>query len=359
MIFRKQDYTPTEVNPQLEAKISKVQDFARKIAPDDWKAKIDSISENMTVIVCESGLIHKTMSNGKLKDVKLAAGAHKFFTDINEADYSTNQGVALRMGASDHVIAHEVLHAFSSETGKTENYGFIKTGAKYSKYDNKGNTLISQGLDLNEAITDALASRFNGKIGPNAGCSYVSQVIMADLLMGENLENNNFIHDVYFGVSENFARDFNKTVQVADVNFQEYLNGFSVTGTEDNQKKADKLLKGAVEYNLRKAKTPEEIEKVFAFQTKVIDFYKNGGFDTGFIEDEEIARLEELTTFAEEMKKQCKSNFREEENVSDKISTLRGIGGEVKIPNKPQVRSKENMLGLNFVSNLREGGYSE
>lgn len=324
MIFRKQDYTPVESNPQIETKINEVKEFALKIAPDNWKEKINDIAQKMTVIVCENGPTHKAMHNGKLKDMKLSssAGAHKFFTDSNDSDFSANQGVAFRIGVSNHIIAHEVLHAFSSESGKTETGNFIKTGASYVEEDNNGQIKIRKGTDMNEAITDALASRFQGKFGPNTeGASYVSQVIMADLLMGENIEDNSFIHDVYFGKSENFIQDFNKTVKTADVKFEEFLSGFKVVGTEDDCKKADNLLKGAIEYNLRKAQTVEEIERIFAFQSKIIDFYRNGELATGFIENEDIVRLDKLKIFAGKMRNMCKSAFIEKDKKASRCNS--------------------------------------
>lgn len=328
MIFRKQDYTPVESDPQIEAKINEVKEFALKIAPDNWKEKINDIAQKMTVIVCENGSKHKVMHNGKLKDMNLssAAGAHKFFTDVNDVDFSCNQGVAFRKNVSNHVIAHEVLHAFSSESGRVDGAGFVKTGASYTEEDGNGQVKVRRGSDINEAITDALASRFRGKFGPNTeGASYVSQVIVADLLIGENVENNNFIHDVYFGKSENFIRDFNKTVKTADINFEDYLSGFKVIGTEDESKKSDKLLRGAIEYNLKKAQTVEEIESVFAFQTKVIDFYRNGELSTGFLEDEDVARLDKLKVFAGKMRNTCKSAFMEkDEKALSVVDVLRG-----------------------------------
>lgn len=59
---------------------------------------------------------------------------------------------------------------------------------------------------------------------------YVSQVLMADLLIGENIENNFFVQNTYFGKAENFDEDFNKTIKTSNVKFSDYLDGLEFWG---------------------------------------------------------------------------------------------------------------------------------
>ncbi len=312
MIFRKSDYSETQEDPKIAGILKSAKDFARKISPDDWKDKVDEIYKDLTVVLCDNNRSCKRLENGKLCDVKVPAGAaaYKFFASSDSRSYKTTQGIAICSQASNHIITHEVLHAFSSNSGKTENGGgYIKIGSRYTEFDGRGNIVTTTSADLNEAITDALASRANGRVGPGANAGYASQVIVADLLMGEKVENNAFIQDVYFGKSKKFAEDFDKTLKTSKVKFSDYLQSFRILGSEEDTQKSDELLKGAVEYNLRKAATSEEIDKVYAFQQKVIHIYKDGGLYTNFMEAEDIARMESLLKFADKMQKQCKSNL--------------------------------------------------
>ena len=312
MIFRKPDYSETSEAPEVVAILQAAKEFAQKISPDGWKEKVDEIYRELTVVLCDNSRTCKRMADGMLSDIRVPSGtaAYKFFASSDSRTYKTTQGIAIRPQASAHVITHEVLHAFSSDSGITEDSGgYVKTGARYAEFDKDGNVIAETNNSLNEAITDALASRAYGRLGPGTGSSYASQVIMADLLMGENIENNAFIQDVYFGKSQKFAEDFAKTLKTSKVKFADYLQGFNVIGSEEDTQKSDELLKGAVEYNLRKAQTPEEIDKVYAFQQKVINIYKDGGLETNFMDDEDIARMESLLQFADKIQKQCKSNL--------------------------------------------------
>ncbi|MBQ8465796.1 MAG: hypothetical protein IJ545_07295 [Alphaproteobacteria bacterium] len=310
MIFRKPDHSETQEDAQITEIIKSAKYFAQKIAPDNWKENVEKIYNELTVVLCDGNRTFKALQDGKLKDIKFSAAAVKFWENIDTNEYTTSQGIAILPKASPHVITHESLHAFSSDAGKTDDGGgYIKVGSKYAEFDREGSIVKRTNDDLNETITDALTSRALGRIGPNAGASYASQVIMADLLMGEKLEDNAFIQDVYFGKSEKFAEDFDKTIKASKVKFADYLQGFKILGSEEDNKKSDKLLKGAVEYNLRKAKTAEEIDHIYAFQQKIINFYKDGGITTNFMEDEDISRMENLLKFADKMQKQCKSNL--------------------------------------------------
>ncbi len=225
-------------------------------------------------------------------------------------EMSSKRGIVLFENANDETIAHEALHAFSSEIGKIPDGGFFRTGTSYMEV----NTVVRRwvkiiGDDLNEATTDALATRFCGKIGPTSRAGYASQVLMADLLIGENIEENSFIQNAYFGKAETFAEDFDKTVKTSNVKFADYLNGFRVLGTPEDNQKSDKLLQAAIEYNLRKANTEKDINQVYDFQKKVINYYKDGGPKTNFMDDDDFVRMENLLAFADKMQKQCKSNL--------------------------------------------------
>lgn len=84
-------------------------------------------------------------------------------------------------------------------------------------------------------------------------------------------------------------------------------------------------MRGAVEYNLRKAKTFEEIDSVYGFQQKVINIYKNGGLYTNFMENDDINRMNNLLKFADNMQKQCKTNLNTQKMAIK--STLNEIQG--------------------------------
>ncbi len=310
MIFRNSDHSEIQEDARIAEILKLAREFAMKIAPVDWKEKVEEIYTDLTVVLYDSDRTFKALHDGKLKNIKISAAAGKFWENVDTREYTTTQGIAIHPTSSSHVITHEALHAFSSDTGKMENGGgYLKVGSRYSEFDKDGNVVAETNDDLNEAITDALTSRAHGRIGPGTEASYASQVIMADLLMSENIEDNTFICDVYFGKSEKFAEDFNKTIKASKVKFADYLHGFKVIGSEEDNQKSDEMLKGAVEYNLRKAHTAEEIDKMYAFQQKVIHFYKDGGITTDFMETEDIARMENLLKFADKMQKQCKSNL--------------------------------------------------
>ena len=320
MIFRKPDHSETQEDVKIAEILKSAKNFAQKIAPDNRKDNIEKIYTDLTVVLCDGNRAFKALQDGKLKETKFSAAAVKFWENIDTKEYTTTQGIAIFPTASSHVITHESLHAFSSDAGKTENGGgYIKVGSRYAEFDKNGNIVARTNEDLNEAITDALASRAHGRIGPGTNAGYVSQVIMADLLIGEKIEDNAFIQDVYFGKSEKFAEDFDKTIKTSKVKFADYLQGFKVLGSEEDNQKSDEMLKGVVEYNLRKAQTTEEIDEVHAFQQKVINFYKDGGITTNFIETEDIDRMENLLKFADKMQKQCKSNLVAQNFVTKQI----------------------------------------
>ena len=310
MIFRKPDHSETQEDAKIAEILKSAKNFAQKIAPDNWKEKIEKIYTDLTVVLCDANRTYKYLLDGELKETKFSASAAavKFWENGDTKEYTTTQGIAILPTASSHVITHEALHAFSSDSGKTENGGrYIKVGSKYAEIDKNDNIVAETNDDLNEAITDSLASRAYGRIAPGTHLGYGPQVIMADLLIGEKIEDNAFIQDVYFGKSEKFAEDFDKTIKTSKVKFADYLQGFKVFGSEEDVQKSDEMLKGVVEYNLRKAQTTEEIDEVHAFQQKVINFYKDGGIS--FIETEDIDRMENLLKFADKMQKQCKSNL--------------------------------------------------
>ena len=320
MIFRKPDHSETQEDAKIAEILKSAKNFARKVAPDNWQENIEKIYTDLTVVLCDGNRTFKAFQDGKLIDTKFSAAAVKFWENIDTKEYTTTQGIAIFPTASSHVITHEVLHAFSSDAGKTENGGgYIKVGSKYAEFDKDGNIVSRTNEDLNETITDALASRAYGRIGPGTNAGYASQVIIADLLIGENIEDNAFIQDVYFGKSEKFAEDFDKTVKASKVKFADYLQGFKVLGSEEDNLKSDELLKGAIEYNLRKATTAEEIDNVYTFQQKIINFYKDGGITTNFMEDEDIARMKNLLKFADKMQKQCKSNLVAQKMVTKQV----------------------------------------
>ena len=316
MIFRNPDHTETQEDIRIAEILESARDFAQKIAPEDSRIKIDQIYNDLSVVLCKNR-VFKCIHNGHLVDTEFSsvrggipAGAVMFWDNFDSKKCTSNLGIAIFPTSGAHIITHEALHAFSSDIGKTKNGGeFMKVGSKYTECDDKGDIIVKTSVDLNESITDALASRSQGHIGPSSGAGYAQQLIMADLLMGEKVENNFFIQDVYFGRGEKFAADFDKTVKTSKVKFAGYLQDFRVLGSEEENQKSDELLKGAVEYNLRKAQTAEEIDKVYAFQQRVINLYKDGGITTNFMEDEDIARMENLLKFADKMQKQCKSNL--------------------------------------------------
>ena len=311
MIFRKSDHVETSEDTRIAEIIKSAKEFAVKIASDDCKEDIKERYDNLTVILCDGSRTFKSIKDGNLLDRSFNAAAIAFFENIDTNSYTTDPAIAVLSEANSHVITHEVLHAFSSETGKTENGGkYIKMGSHYIECDNEENVIKRHNEDLNESITDALTSRAHGRIGPGTNAGYASQVIMADLLIGENVEDNFFIQDVYFRKGEKFTEDFDRIIKASNINFADYLQGFKVIGSEEDSQKSDEMLKGAVEYNLRKARTSEEIDKVYAFQQKVINLYKDGGITTNFMENEDISRMENLLAFADKIQKQCKNNLR-------------------------------------------------
>ena len=320
MIFRKPDYSETQEDTRIAEIIKQAREFAEKIAPDDCKENVEERYNNLTIFLCDGSRTFKSIKDGNLMDRKFNAAAIAFFENIDTNLYTTTSGIAVLPEASSHVITHEALHAFSSETGRAENGGkYIKVGSKYIECDSKENIVKKNNEDLNESITDALTSRKHNIIGPNSGPTYSSQVIMADLLIGESVEDNFFIQDVYFRNGERFAEDFDRTIKISKTKFSEYLQGFKVIGDDEDSKRSDEMLKGAVEYRLRKAQTPEEIDKVYTFQQNVINFYKNGAIHTGFMETEDIERMDGLLKFAGDMQKQCKSNLIAQKQFTNKV----------------------------------------
>ncbi len=308
MIFRSPDYSETTPNKELESIIKHVFDFVTKIAPTTKIKQIQKIEDNLAVIVCDNTLVHKYLNNGTLQNQKLTAAAHCFWTNIDTEKGSADQGLAFRSkGIDEHKIAHETLHAFSSELGKTSTGGYIKRGSHYATTKaNFIDTIENQGSVLNEAITEALASRFRGTVGPGPGAGYGSLVLLADLLIGEKLENNLFLQDVYWGLGNKFAKDFDKTVQTSQVKFTDYLKPFVICGTPEDNLKSDDLLHGAIEYNLKKATSTQEIDQVYKFQEKIITFYRDGFISTGIVEDQDIERMNNLIQFANKIYKKSK-----------------------------------------------------
>ncbi|MBD5405966.1 hypothetical protein HDR59_05465 [bacterium] len=318
MIFRN-EFGICEEKPGIVKIIEFTKIFAQTIAPDNMKEKIDAIYENLTVVECDDNGCFSSFVDGHSKYNRLYSSyGCCFFDNVNTKEYTATSSIALRLYSDRHVIKHEALHAFSSEYGKSKTGRFYdKCGASYSERDNKQNIIIEIGNDLNEAITDALASRVDGSIGPGYGY-YGAQVLIGDLLIGETVDNNSFIQDVYFNNGHKFAEDFDRTITVSGVKFAEYLKDFRVVlGNAKDKENADKLLMGAIEYNLKKAKTSEDIDNVYNFQKRVINFYKDGGEKTHFTKDEDIARLENILEFAEKIQNQCKLNLMIQNTISN------------------------------------------
>lgn len=304
MIFRDSNYTPIANDQNIEEYLMELKGFAKNLAPNEWQTKIDDACQNLSIVTIDTKTRkHKRTVDGKLLDMTLSAAAHKFRDNINNKESSCTQAIAIHPnGASPHILAHEALHAFSDEIGKNETGGnFVKSGAHFVQTDELDNVVINRGLDLNESITDALASRFNKKIGPGSGAGYSDNVIIADLLMGENPEKNDFIKNVYWGNGESFTQDFNNTIKSADIKFEDYYKSFKIVQSPN----ASELLKGALEYGLRKAKTPKELDDTHAFQQEVLDFYRDGGFKTNFIENEDLELLEKSRMFSNKIKEDC------------------------------------------------------
>lgn len=323
MIFRNPDYSKTEPNKEIESIIKQVFYFVIKLIPATQAKQIKETEKKLSVIICNDTLIHKHVHNGVLQDTKLIASAHKFWTDIDTNNMSANQGIALRPNCKNkHTIAHETLHAFSSSMGKTPNGGYVKVGSLYTITDDTMHkTVESHGSVLNEAITDALASRFQGTIGPGTGAGYGPLVLLADLLIGEELENNLFLQDVYWGMGNKFEKDFDKTVKTSQIKFANYLKPFVICGTPEDNLNSDNLLQGAIEYKLRKAQTLQEIDKTYAFQQEIINFYKNGGWVTGFIEDTDIERMDNLLKFAKKIRLHQKLKITNKNQANKKQTT--------------------------------------
>lgn len=308
--------------------------FANRLMPSKHN-DFDETFDKLQVIVCRKDSDYKVdgkfydyrvFEDGKFYDYQIRGVQGQSVTCTNHRDDQIEaiETIAVFDRVPRQVVIHETLHALSTEVGKTEKGGeYIKKGASHNEYDNKGNTVISKGHLLNETITDALASRAIGDIGPCRDGGYGYHVMMADLFIGENVENNFFIQDVYFGRGDNFADDFNKTLISSKVKFSDYEQDFSVTSDGSYE-----LLKGVVEYNLRKASSSDEIDKTYAFQQKVINFYKSRGETIegkeilDAVDDSTICMMDNLLKFADKMQKQCKSNL-----VAQKMITKQRIKG--------------------------------
>lgn len=315
MQFRKQDYTETSEDPRVAEAIREAHRFCLKLAPN-MKEQFDDALSKFQVIVCGQDKNYKILFNDKFYDFKLTAQGEST-TCIKKGEEGSFETIAVYDTTSKQAIIHETLHAFSAKMGKTEQGGlYFKKGAKYTEYDKEGKE-SERGHLLNETITDALASRAIGDIGPSRKGGYGYNVMMADLLIGEKIENNSLIQDVYFGNGNIFAENFNKTLINSQVKFSDYEQDFDVESD-----KSYELLKGAVEYNLRKASSSEEIDKVYAFQQKIINFYKSRGESIEGekildpVEDETTCMMDNLLNIADKMQKQCKSNL-----VAQRIAT--------------------------------------
>lgn len=324
MQFRKQDYTETSEDLRIAEAIREAHLFAKKLMPSKQN-DFDETFDKLQVLVCGTDKNYKVFEDGKFYDFKLWARGQSV-TCINHKDdkIESFETIAVFDTTERQAIIHETLHAFSAEVGKTEKDGlYIKKGAYYKEYDSKGHEIINKGNLLNETITDALASRAIGDIGPGRNGGYGYHVMMADLFIGEKVENNFFIQDVYFGRGNKFAEDFNKTLISSQVKFSDYEQDFNVESNESYE-----LLKGVVEYNLRKASSADEIDKVYAFQQKVINFYKSRGETIegkeilDVVEDETTCMMDNLLKFAGKTQKQCKSNL-----VAQKMITKQRIKG--------------------------------
>lgn len=308
--------------------------FANRLMPSKHN-DFDETFNKLQVIVCRKDSDYKVdgkfydyrvFEDGKFYDHQITGVQGQSVTCINHRDDQIEaiETIAVFDRVPRQAVIHETLHALSTEVGKTEKDGlYIKKGAYYKEYDSKEHEIINKGNLLNETITDALASRAIGDIGPGRKGGYGYNVMMADLLIGEKIENNSLIQDVYFGNGNIFAEDFNKTLINSQVKFSDYEQDFYVESD-----KSYELLKGAVEYNLRKASSSEEIDKVYAFQQKIINFYKSRGESIegekilDLVEDDTICMMDNLLKFADKMQKQCKSNL-----VAQKMITKQRIKG--------------------------------
>ena len=318
MQFRKQDYTETSENPRIAEAIHEAHLFAKKLVPDMQEQFDDALSK-FQVIVCGENRNYKVLFYDKFYDFKLTAQGEST-TCVKKDEDGTFETIAVFDTSSKQAIIHEALHSFSAKMDKTgQGVLYFKKGACYREYDKEGHETIRGDL-LNETITDALASRAIGGIGPSRKGGYNYNVMMADLLIGENVENNSLIKDVYFGNGNTFADDFNKTLISSRVKFPEYEEDFDVESD-----KSYELLKGAIEYNLRKASSSAEIDKVYAFQQKIINFYKSRGETIegekilSPVENETISAMNNLLNFADKIQKQCKINLVAQKLVTKQI----------------------------------------
>ena len=345
MIFRDSNHLPIENKQDTERLLNSVKEFAQRLAPAEWQEKIDNIYQNLTVVTFDIDTkTHKQKVDGELLEAKMFnAAAHKFRDNIDMEEYTCTQGIAIHPdGSSQHVIVHEALHAFSDEIGRNDDGCFIKCGAHFRQKDKSGAKLIvDRGSDLTESITDALASRFREKLGPNGGASYADNVIVADLLMGKNIENNLFLQNVHWGDGKEFTTDFNNTINSANVKFEDYYDNFRVVSSDN----ASELLKGAIEYGLRKTETSANLEDVYSFQKEVLNLYKDGGVVTNFMDDENIEMIEDVAEFADKIKQEHKINL-----LKNRTNT-----SIAKAPYKSSQRLSEiDLTTLKFVQNNKE-----
>ena len=334
MNFRDCEYNIIENSDDNKKIINNIYDFTLGIAPKDSHKKIEKSYEELDVVMISSitGCYPK-VADGEIKKIKTNAGGLAFFNNVNNAEGTATTAIAIRKNSSTHVIAHEMLHVLSSEITEKG----TKRGTHIREYNNKDEQVLDTGLNLNESITDALASRFNGKFGSGTGAGYGTDVIVADLLMGENLENNKFLQNVYWEDGKNFTEDFNNTVTLSNIKFEDFYNPFKIMYTDNTSD----LLMGAVEYKLKKAKTVDELNNVAKFQKETINLYKDD-----LMEIENIELLGNVQSFADSIKIACVDNLNQNSSVLHSYGNNKESDNNQNYSLKERVDTIKNRLGI-------------
>ena len=188
--------------------------------------------------------------------------------------------IAIKACPTPDTLFHELLHAASIRTFRTNEFNILKMGLSLTIYN-----FIEEekdiGVYLNEGITELLA----GTEFPWEGNyrAYNNPVIMAELLMGGSPKNNSVLK-AYFGDMNDradFEKYFDNSVSTG-IRFDDMMkistDYFRCRLFWGGEKEAIAYYKAVIEFNMNETNTSEEIDKKREYFKNV--FVKEQQFDS-------------------------------------------------------------------------------
>lgn len=188
-----------EINEMVEL----VYNTVMRICPEEFRQTVEENKRSLAFLVFDKKRKFTRVINGEQSVEKCDAGACAILDNIvqNDEQLSCTMTIVLHPNATRHQIIHELFHTFSSQLQRVGNLDISKVGARISKENRLNHMEETFGEELNEGITEALTNFVEGQ-RTDRSAYYPHDTQVAAGLIGENIENNEFLKKVYFGEAE-------------------------------------------------------------------------------------------------------------------------------------------------------------